>query len=166
MFALILAWAPAVENRPPPAPDAVGPLMAGLAIAIIVVSLVWFGIRRMQGRGTEAARRSTGGAAVGNALFELGSILQPDRPNVETIVRLEEEAVEDDVGDGRDPARPRASPRPAAERRPAPRIESGPERAATFKAEVHPVDAAEQRGHDQRAADRSPDALPPSVPRE
>ncbi len=167
MFALVIALAPAVEKQPPPnPPDALGPLFGGLAIAVLVVSIVWIGVRRIRGRGTESARKSAGGAAIGNALFELGSILQPDRPNVETIVRIEEEGIEDEAGDGRDPERLRARPRPPPDRALQTAVESGPTSGSAVKQDGEAADAADRRDHAQSPDDRTADAIPPSVPRE
>jgi hypothetical protein len=129
---LLVLLAPEVSNQPP-APGAVAPLIFGIAIVLTLVPLVMIGLRRIRGRGSEVSRRSSAGAAVGNALFELGSMLQPDRPNVETIVRLEEEDIEDDVGDGRDPGR-KATPLRHTTRPPAAlAIKSGPVRDETIK---------------------------------
>lgn len=78
-------------------------MLGATAIAIVVVSLIWWAWRRIRGRRHEGPRMRMGGVSVGNALFELNAAFQPDRPNVETIMRLEEEQEEQEgVLDGRD----------------------------------------------------------------
>lgn len=94
-----------MTNQPPQGGS--GDLMlGGLAMGIMAASLIWWAFRRMRGRHRrydDGPRMSMGGVSVGNALFELNAALQPDRPNVETIMRLEEEEEEQEVVlDGRD----------------------------------------------------------------
>jgi hypothetical protein len=171
VFAMFLAWAPDVVQKQQP--DDIGPLaplLIGFVIVMIVVPLIWYARyelrRRRTGPGPDSPRRSTGGTAMGNALFELGGILDPTRPQIETIARLEEERLQDEAGDGRDPERARPRVRPKPEHPPAPVDKSGPVDARAFKPEGDRADGPQQRGHDHRAADPSSNALPPSVPRQ
>jgi hypothetical protein len=170
VFAMLIAWAPDVVQKQQP--DDIGPLaplLIGLVIVMTVLPLIWYTqhqLRKRNPHDPESPRRSTGGTAMGNALFELGGFLDPTRPQVETIVRLEEERFEDEAGDGRNPERARPRVRPKPEHPPAPAVESGPADARAFKPEGDRADAHQQRGDDLRAADPSPNALPPSVPRQ
>ena len=168
---MLIAWAPdVVQKQKPDDIGPLGPLLIGFVIVMIVVPLIWYAQyelrRRRMGPGPESPRRSTGGTAMGNALFELGGFHDPTRPNIETIVRLEEEGIEDHAGDGRNPERPRPFVRPKPEHPPAPADESGPVDARAFKAEGDRADAHQQRGDDLRAADPSSNAIPPRVPRQ
>lgn len=102
-----MVWAvqPAVTEAPPQG-DSPGLMLSGLAIGLFIVTLIYWAFRRMRRRHHEGVRTTMGGASVGNALLEFNAIFQPDRPNVETIVRLEEEEEEQEaVLDGRDPER-------------------------------------------------------------
>ena len=137
----MLLIAPEVTRTPPPAPDAVGPLIGGLAILITVLSLVWIGFRKLRRYGPkDGVRSSSGGAAIGNALFEMGSVLQPDRPNVEVIVKLEEEVLEDEVGDRRNPGRKPTPPRHEGKPTESRAVGSGPEGDEVFKPSVDSAD--------------------------
>jgi hypothetical protein len=75
-----------------------------LLIAVFTVAIIVAARRKTRRTGEEQGLRSMpGGGAVGNALFDLGSVLQPDRPDAAVIQMLEEEDERDDLGDRRDP---------------------------------------------------------------
>jgi hypothetical protein len=75
-----------------------------LVLGALAVALVVAARRRARRTGRPVGVRDLpGGTAVGNALFDLGSILQPDRPDAAVIRRVDEEPHEDARGDGREP---------------------------------------------------------------
>ncbi|MBC8073271.1 MAG: hypothetical protein IAG13_33420 [Deltaproteobacteria bacterium] len=75
-----------------------------LGIGLLSIVLVVAARRRARRSGRPHGMGSMpGGTAVGNALFDLGAILQPDRPDAAVIRRLDEEGEHDELGDGRDP---------------------------------------------------------------
>ncbi len=96
---------PVVKGPPPTPPDS-----APLGIAAIVVALT-FGLlayrllrSRLRGRAGRLARIGAFGVAIGNALVDLASMLQPDRPAVVEIERNRNPARDDDDdGDPPDP---------------------------------------------------------------
>ncbi len=77
------------------------------AVVFTLLSLIVFAIHRRRvrtlGYAAGGLRSFALGAAIGNAALGLGSILTPDRPCPESIQKLEDEGVEDELGDGRDP---------------------------------------------------------------
>ena len=85
MLPWLLALAPEVSRRPPPAPVGGGPLFGLLGVLIIVIWLVWFLFRRKR---TDAGPRKSMGSGVGNALFDLGAIVDPTRPDAAVIMKL------------------------------------------------------------------------------
>jgi hypothetical protein len=89
----------------PSSGNAFGWIALGLGLMSVVLVIVARRRARRTGRphGMTSLR---GGTAVGNALFDLGAILQPDRPDAAVIRRLDEEGEHDDLGDGRNPDRP------------------------------------------------------------
>lgn len=89
-----------------PLPDQTGAVFGWIAlfIGMFAAALVVVARRRARRRGRPVGIRTLpGGAAVGNALFDLGSLLQPDRPDAAVIRRIDEETEQDGRGDGRDP---------------------------------------------------------------
>lgn len=98
------AHEPMIKGPPPPLPPVI-PLGLGLPIAGLgVLALLWWVVRRWSHPGTKRwARNAAFGVAIGNALLEIASVLQPDRPQVEIIVQLGEEREASAVGDGRPP---------------------------------------------------------------
>ena len=89
-----------------PLPDQSGAVFGWIALVIgmFAAALVVVARRRARRRGRPVGIRTLpGGTAVGNALFDLGSLLQPDRPDAAVIRRLDEETEQDARGDGRDP---------------------------------------------------------------
>lgn len=101
VIAPTFAHEPAIEGPPPPLPPAV-PLGVGLPIiSLCVLALVWWVIRRWSRPGTRSwARNAAFGVAIGNALLDIESMLQPDRPRVEDIQRIEDERPSSSPGDG------------------------------------------------------------------
>ena len=108
-----LQQAPELTRRPPPQPYGGGVLWLVLLVGILVVWLI-VAARRRAGRldRPDGLQRLPGGGALGNALMDLGSLLQPDRPDAAVIQKLEEEGEHDERGDGRDPERKSSPPSP------------------------------------------------------
>jgi hypothetical protein len=91
-----------------PLPDPGGAVFGWIALVVglFAAALVVVARRRARRRGRPVGIRTLpGGTAVGNALFDLGSLLQPDRPDAAVIRRIDEEIAVDARGDGRDPDR-------------------------------------------------------------
>lgn len=88
-----LGWLAAVPDPvvtgPPPPPPPGAPL--GIAIPIVALTLLaitWWIAKRLTRPGSlRMARIGVFGAAIGNALMDLGAILQPDRPSAVEIQR-------------------------------------------------------------------------------
>jgi len=84
-------------------------------VILVVLLTTWLIVaaRRRAGRldRPEGSRSIRGSGAIGNALHDLASVLQPDRPDAAVIQKLEEEGEHDARGDGRDPERRSPSPR-------------------------------------------------------
>ena len=80
------------------------PGLSGLAIGLVVVSLIFMAWRRR--KGIPGVRRSASGAAMGNALMDLNATFMPNHANAAVVLRLEEEAYEDDAGEGPTPWTP------------------------------------------------------------
>lgn len=128
LVAPTFAHQPAVEGPPSPLPPTV-PI--GLSIPVVLLVLLslgwWISRRRVRAESGRLARIGVFGVAIGNALLEIASLLQPDRPRVELIQRLREERPSDAVGDARDPPARAAdrvgsrSPSPSPPERSAPR---------------------------------------------
>jgi hypothetical protein len=94
-----------VEVDLPLPPEAGVGWLQPLAVIVLLVCVVAM-LRhrtRMRKHGLSGLRSFALGAAVGNALLDLGAILMPNRPAAVCIQRLEEEPVVDEAGDGRDP---------------------------------------------------------------
>ncbi|HWB79202.1 MAG TPA: hypothetical protein VG755_29780 [Nannocystaceae bacterium] len=89
-----------------PLPDHSGAVFGWIAlfIGLLAATLIVVARRRARRRGQPVGIRTLpGGTAVGNALLDLGSLLQPDRPDAAVIRRLDEETEQDGRGDGRNP---------------------------------------------------------------
>lgn len=110
MFGLALVDPSAVVRGPMPPPDEGIYAMAPVVLVLLLVSLGVL-IRR---RRLRAASRRRGGTmagfalsvALGNALVELSSILQPDRPVAMVMEQGDGDHAPEGVGDGRDPSQP------------------------------------------------------------
>jgi hypothetical protein len=104
LVAPTFAQQPTVEGPPSPLPPSV-PI--GLSIPVVLLVLLtlgwWLSRRRVRAESGRLARIGVFGVAIGNALFELAAVFQPDRPRVELIQRLREERPSDAVSDARDP---------------------------------------------------------------
>lgn len=75
-----------------------------LVVGLFAIALVVQARRRARRTGRpQGIRTLPGGGAVGNVLFDLGSILQPDRPDAAVIRSIDEEEHREGRGDGRDP---------------------------------------------------------------
>lgn len=99
---------PEISGPPPPPQPSLAPA-AFLAIAIFVFALVIIVRARLRRRGHDIPggfRSLPGGTGVANALMDLNSMLQPDRPVAEVIMQLEDEDEQDARGDHRDPEHP------------------------------------------------------------
>ncbi|MEM6992818.1 MAG: hypothetical protein AAF721_20050 [Myxococcota bacterium] len=104
----ILAVPPEVTIRtdPPPEPGGIFSLIALLCVVLIVTVVLRRALRGKRGANGLFAFS----VGVGNALMEMGAMLQPDRANVESIQKAEAPGEDKaDVGDGR-LNRPRARP--------------------------------------------------------
>ncbi len=91
-----------------PPPEAGVGWLQPIALGLLLLSLLTFVIQRRRsraagGQGLVGLRSFTLGAAVGNALLDIGGMLTPDRPSAESIQNLEEEPEDDALGDGRRP---------------------------------------------------------------
>ncbi|MCR9159904.1 MAG: hypothetical protein ACE37F_06110 [Nannocystaceae bacterium] len=96
MFAL---WGPDTAHVSPSPDSALGlPGLSGIAIALMVTSLIVVAWRRR--KGTSGFRGSTGGAAVGNALMDFNSTFMPNHANAAVVLQLEEEELRDEAGEG------------------------------------------------------------------
>lgn len=89
-------------------PEAGAGWLQPIAIGLLLLSLLTVAIHRRRarargGQGLVGLRSFTLGAAVGNALLDFGGMLTPDRPSAESIQNIEEEPVDDALGDGRRP---------------------------------------------------------------
>lgn len=121
MLVAITTWlfdpqGPVVVNDLSMPPEAGSGWLQPIALGLLLVSIVTTMIQRRRMRklgvdGVVGLRTFALGAAVGNALLDLGSVLTPDRPAAESIRDLEEGVVVDDLGDGRPPGE---GPRPPA----------------------------------------------------
>ncbi len=82
------AVGPVVRGSPPPPPPSLPPGIAGLVVALTIVGIVWSIAKRLAGRrAARFLRVSAFGAVIGNALMDLASVLQPDRPAVVEVQR-------------------------------------------------------------------------------
>jgi len=91
-------------ERPPPPDAGVGWLQPFVLLILLVSVLAALRRRRRRRKfGQQGLRTLVTGAAVGNLLVDLGSILMPNRPTTEVMRQLEDEPATDDVGDRRDP---------------------------------------------------------------
>ena len=121
MFAAAFFWllgpdGPVVRVDLGAPPEAGAGWLQPVAVALLLLSLATVVLQRRRARaldidGLSGLRAFTLGAAVGNALLDLGGMLTPDRPNAESIQDIEEEPVDDAQGDGRTPPRGPATPR-------------------------------------------------------
>ncbi len=89
-------------------PEAGAGWLQPIAIGLLLLSLLTVVLHRRRARahggpGLVGLRSFTLGAAVGNALLDFGGMLTPDRPSAESIQNIEEEPVDDALGDGRRP---------------------------------------------------------------
>ncbi len=101
---------PVIHGPPPPPPPPLPPGLSALVFALTLIAMLWWLLHRFGSRGRKAARIGLFGAAIGCALMELASVMQPDRPTMMEIQRVREEAKSDAHGD-RDPKpRPRRGP--------------------------------------------------------
>ncbi|MGH1347964.1 MAG: hypothetical protein ACRBN8_40795 [Nannocystales bacterium] len=114
---MLFAWleplaptAPEVSLKFPPPPDPLGPLAS--MVAILAVLLVAVAILRRLLRGRRGAETLFAfSVGLGNALMEVGAMLQPDRPKV--TVSSEKDAPsasEDGSAGGTPPPPPAAGP--------------------------------------------------------
>jgi hypothetical protein len=93
VFALLGPMAPTtpeVSVKLPPPPDPIGPLaslIGGLGVLLIVAVLLRQFLRGRRGASTMFAFT----VGIGNALMELGAMLQPDRPKVVVVCKEEDE---------------------------------------------------------------------------
>jgi len=98
-------------------PEAGAGWLQPIALGLLLVSLLTVVIRRRRARAAGGGalvglRSFTLGAAVGNALLDFGGMLTPDRPAAESIQNIEEEPVDDALGDGRRPPSAELDPSP------------------------------------------------------
>jgi hypothetical protein len=102
MFAL---WGPDTAHVTQ-SPDAASglPGLSGIALGLIVASLIFVAWRRR--KGTPGVRGSAGGAAVGNALMDFNSTFMPNHANAAVVLKLEEEVHRDQAGEGPTPWTP------------------------------------------------------------
>ena len=77
------------------------PGLSGIAMGLIVASLILVAWRRR--KGSAGIRRSSGGAAMGNALMDLNSTFMPNHANAAVVLKLEEEEEQDTAGEGPTP---------------------------------------------------------------
>ncbi len=124
---MLFAWlepiaptAPEVSVKLPPPPDPLGPLggvVGGLAVLLILTVVLR---RLLLGRRGHAAVFAFS-LGVGNALMEVGAMLQPDRPQVTVCSEKNSPAAREDehVGDAKPPPTrpPEQMPTPGPSRR-------------------------------------------------
>lgn len=80
------------------------PGLSGIAMGLIVASLIFVAWRRR--KGGPGVRGSTGGAAMGNALMDFNSTFMPNHANAAVVLKLEEEEHYDQAGEGPTPWTP------------------------------------------------------------
>lgn len=95
-------WGPETVQVTTTPDAAIGlPGLSFLAIAVFVASVVFMAWRKLKGR--SGVRRSTSGAAMGNALMDLNSAFMPHHANAAVVCKLEEEEEQDTAGEGPTP---------------------------------------------------------------
>jgi hypothetical protein len=102
MTTMLALWGPEsaqVTTTPDPATGMPG--LSALAFGVFVASLIFMAWRRR--KGDPSIRRSTAGAAMGNALMDLNSAFMPHHANAAVVCRLEEEEERDQAGEGPEP---------------------------------------------------------------
>lgn len=111
LLAVAQQWAPAptgpqAEQAPLP-PD-----ISGFSVIVLVLfGLSLLLVLRKRWKKQRGYRSSPGGAAMGNALFDINAVFQPHHANAAVICKLEEEEEQDDAGEGPEPwTRPGAPP--------------------------------------------------------
>jgi len=82
-----------------------------IALGLLLMSILAVVLKRRRDRATgqtgmSGMRSFAFGAAIGNVFLDIGGLLTPDRPSAESIQNLEEEPVDDALGDGRAPPDP------------------------------------------------------------
>jgi|GEM_PF-2546958 len=109
---MLAQWGPDTVQVTQSPDTALGlPGLSGIAIALIVGSLILVAWRRRKGH--DGIRRSASGAAMGNALMDLNSTFMPNHANAAVVLKLEEEEERDEAGEGPAPWTPPAPKRDA-----------------------------------------------------
>ena len=96
-----------VVKAPPPMPS----VMPGVAVGVVglatllIIFVALSRLFRRAGRGRQASFFMRGASGVGNALHEVGAMLQPQAPNIESIQKAEEHdrSTDEAIGDARNP---------------------------------------------------------------
>ena len=110
-MSVLAAWLGPFANEPsvsvdlPPAPETGVGWLQPIAVLVLVISVaaILRHRRRLREHGIGGLRSFALGAAVGNALMDLGSILMPNRPAAVSVESLEQHVEKDGYADGRDP---------------------------------------------------------------
>ena len=92
---------PTVTLDLPPPPEAGAGWLSPLAFLLMLASVVLIvrQRRRLLAKGASGLRTLALGAALSNAVLDLGSTLMPNRPVAEWIMKLEEALAVDDISE-------------------------------------------------------------------